>query len=140
MGSFGRLFNKKNDVGSAANQASALQTTGNTATAYKAAMDLFNSKRTAKALDRFEQLAKIEPSSASIQYMLGVCYVQRSVELTKDNDALAPLVKKSVAAFKTAADLARVHGGLTPEQLKYARLNARIGERIIERLAPSPPE
>jgi tetratricopeptide (TPR) repeat protein len=141
MGSFGKLFTRKpKDAGSSSNQASAAQASGNTASAYQTAIDLFKANRTAEALERFEQLVKIEPSSASIQYMLGAAYARCGSELTKDNDAISPWLKKSVMAFKTAVDLAKVHGGLTLEQIKNASESALHGERVIERYAPSIPE
>jgi hypothetical protein len=88
----------------------------------------------------FEKLERIDTSSAPVHFMLGMTYTNLGGQLCKDDDSLVPWLKKSVAAFRKASELANQHGGLTDEQNNTASEFALHGERVIERHSPSIPE
>jgi hypothetical protein len=107
---------------------------------YQTATNLFKSERFQEALDVFERLSVIDSSSAAVHFMLGTTYTRLGGQRSKDNDSLVPWLKKAVAAFKVALELANQHGGLTAEQRNIAADAALHGERVIEQHSPSLPE
>jgi len=114
--------------------------TEDSAALYQSAMNLFKSDRFQEALDAFEKLAVVDSSSAPVHFMLGTTYTRLGGQRCNDDDSLVPWIKKAVAAFKLASDLADQHGGLKAEQRKIAAEAALHGERVIERYSPSLPE
>jgi tetratricopeptide (TPR) repeat protein len=107
---------------------------------YQTAVEHFKNERFKDALNLFEKLTGIEPSSAQVYYMLGTTYTRLAGQLCTDDNSLLPWLRKSIAAFKRAANLARDRGGLTAEQFETASEAALHGERVIERHSPSVPE
>lgn len=107
---------------------------------YQAASNLFKKERFKEALDLFEKLGRIDACSAPVHFMLGMTYTRLGGQLCSDDDSLVPWLRKSVAAFRRASELANDHGGLTAEQRNTATEFALHGERVIERHSPSIPE
>jgi hypothetical protein len=107
---------------------------------YRDALELFGQERFREAAEALEEVARLDPNSAPVQFTMGATYSRIAGEYGDDEEAMRPWAEKSKVAFKEATNLASQYGGLNDKQLTIARDAAAAFDRIMERDSPSLPE